>query len=167
MSPGRDIADAVSPVVGVMLMLAVTVMIAAVVSTYAGGFSGGVEKSPQSSIRVTPNPDLDRIYFEHDGGDPFTLSSIQVILRARDNKTSLSVIDVGSRIRKFEAVGSSGGNGDTTIKAGDVFFIEGDDAGSGSGMQFGSMILTNNTKISWFVVDKETSKTISMGEFYL
>ena len=57
-----------------MLMLAVTVMIAAIVSTYAGGFSGGAEKSPQSSIRATPelaqnnNP---KIYFEHEGGDPF------------------------------------------------------------------------------------------------
>ena len=151
-----------------MLMLAVTVMIAAVVSTYAGGFSGGAEKSPQSSIRVTPDLNLHRIYFEHDGGDPFTLSSIQVVLRARDNKTSLSANDAGgSKVRNFTAVGTSGSTSDTTIKAGDTFFIEGDDFGSGSGIQFGSMILTNNTKITWLVVDKETSKTISMGEFYL
>ena len=53
MRPDSNPTDAVSPVVGVMLMLAVTVMIAAIVSTYAGGFSGGAEKSPQSSIRVT------------------------------------------------------------------------------------------------------------------
>ena len=124
-------------------------MIAAVVSTYVGGFSGGAEKSPQSTIRVTPNLGQDRISFEHDGGDPFMLSSVNVVLRANDNKTSLSLNDAGgSFVRKFEAVGSSGGNADTTIKAGDAFFIEGDDFGSRSGIQFGSMILTNNTKIT-------------------
>jgi FlaG/FlaF family flagellin (archaellin) len=151
-----------------MLMLAVTVMIAAIVSTYAGGFSGGAEKSPQSSLRATPDLGQHRIYFEHNGGDPFTLSSIDVVLRAGDNKTSLSTVDAGgSKLRTFAEVGSTGGSTDMTVKAGDTFFIEGDDLGSGTGMQFGSMILTNNTKITWLVVDKETSKTISMGEFYL
>ncbi|MDO9033880.1 MAG: type IV pilin N-terminal domain-containing protein [Methanoregula sp.] len=165
MRPGKNHADAVSPVVGVMLMLAVTVMIAAIVSTYAGGFSGGAEKSPQSSIRVTPNVALHRIYFEHNGGDPFTLRSINVILRSGDNKTSLSALDAGgSKIKAFEEVGDSG---DTALKAGDTFFIEGEGTGSDAGIKFGSMILTNNTKITWLVVDKETSKTISMGSFFL
>ena len=151
-----------------MLMLAVTVMIAAVVSTYAGGFSGGSEKSPQSSIRVTTDLDLHRIYFEHNGGDPFTLRSINVILRSGDNKTSLSALDAGDgRVVAFEEVGGGGNSTDTTIKAGDSFFIEGTDSGSGSGIQFGSMILTNNSKTTWLVVDKETGKTISIGEFYL
>ncbi|MDO8873464.1 MAG: type IV pilin N-terminal domain-containing protein [Methanoregula sp.] len=155
---------AVSPVVGVMLMLAVTVMIAAVVSTYAGGFSGGADKSPQSSIRVIPNINEHRIYFDHSGGDPFTLNSIEVVLRARDNKTSLSVLDIGGKVIKFDEVGSTS-IGDKTIQAGDTFFIEG--IGSDTGMKFGSMILINNTKISWLVIDKETSKTIALGSFYL
>ncbi len=151
-----------------MLMLTVTVMIAAIVSTYAGGFSGSAEKSPRSSIRVTPNLDLHRIYFEHDGGDPFALSSIEIVLRSGDNKTTLSAIDAGGgKVRAFEEVGSSGGGGDTAVRAGDTFFIEGEDLGSGTGIQFGSMILTNNSRITWLVVDKETGKTISMGSFYL
>jgi FlaG/FlaF family flagellin (archaellin) len=151
-----------------MLMLAVTVMIAAIVSTYAGGFSGGAEKSPQSSIRVTTDLLQDRIYFEHNGGDPFTLSSINVILRTNENKTSLSAIDAGSsKVLAFEKVGNNGGSSDTTIKAGDTFFIKGEDLEDHTGMKFGSMILTNNTKITWLVVDKETSKTISMGSFFL
>jgi FlaG/FlaF family flagellin (archaellin) len=154
-----------------MLMLAVTVMIAAIVSTYAGGFSGGAEKSPQSTIRATPVLDTlhPRIYFEHNGGDPFTLRSIEIVLRSGDNKTSFSALDTGdtdtSRVRAFEEVGSTGS--DTTVKAGDTFFVEGTDFGSGTGMRFGSMILTNTTKTTWLVVDKETSKTIAMGEFYL
>jgi FlaG/FlaF family flagellin (archaellin) len=155
-----------------MLMLAVTVMIAAIVSTYAGGFSGGAEKSPQSSIRATPDLEHSEINFEHNGGDPFLLSSINVVLRSGDNKTSLSVADAGgSKVRNFTEVGNSGGNSDATIKAGDTFYIKGfgipDNNGINTGMQFGSMILTQNSRISWLVVDKETGKTISMGEFYL
>ena len=168
MRSNRDPADAVSPVVGVMLMLAVTVMIAAIVSTYAGGFSGGTDKSPQSSIRATPDLVLHRIYFEHNGGDPFSLRSVNVVLRAGDNKISFSAIDAGgSKVKRFEEVGSAGSSSDQTIKAGDSFFIEGGDAGSGTGIQFGSMVLTNTSKITWIVVDRETGKSISMGEFYL
>ena len=92
------------------------------------------------------------------------LSSINVVLRSGDNKISLSADDAGgSKVRNFTEMGNSGRNSDTTIKAGDTFFIEGWDFGSGTGMQFGSMILTNNTQITWLVVDKETGKTISMG----
>ena len=151
-----------------MLMLAVTVMVAAIVSTYAGGFSGGAEKSPQSSIRATPNLLQDRIYFEHNGGDPFMLSSVKVILRESDNSTSLSANDAGTTLAAvFREVGNTGDSSDTTIQAGDTFFIQAANGDNQTWMKFGSMILTNNTKITWFIVDKETSRTISTGMFYL
>jgi archaeal type IV pilus assembly protein PilA len=147
-----------------MLMLAVTVMIAAIVSAFAGGFSDSGEKSPQSSIRVTPNLDQNHhnLSFEHNGGDPFTLSSIKIVLRAGDNSTTLSTSDIGGKVNAFEEVG---GGKDTTIKAGDIFVIEG--YPSGASTRFGSMILPDNARITWLVVDKETSKTISMGSFFL
>ena len=44
---------AVSPVVGVMLMLVVTIIIAAVVSAFAGGLATGKEKAPQASLDDT------------------------------------------------------------------------------------------------------------------
>jgi archaeal type IV pilus assembly protein PilA len=43
-------ASAVSPVVGVMLMLVVTIIIAAVVSAFAGGLGGSQTKTPQATI---------------------------------------------------------------------------------------------------------------------
>lgn len=43
---------AVSPVVGVMLMLAITVMIAAIVSAAAGGLSGTEKKAPSAILEV-------------------------------------------------------------------------------------------------------------------
>ena len=42
--------DAVSPVIGVMLMLVVTIIIAAVVSAYSGGLTKTEEKAPTASI---------------------------------------------------------------------------------------------------------------------
>jgi FlaG/FlaF family flagellin (archaellin) len=44
--------DAVSPVVGVMLMLVVTIIIAAVVSAFAGGIAGETRQAPTASLDV-------------------------------------------------------------------------------------------------------------------
>jgi len=45
--------DAVSPVVGVMLMLAITVMIAAIVSAAAGGLSSTEKKAPSAILDIS------------------------------------------------------------------------------------------------------------------
>ena len=160
--------NAVSPVVGVMLMLSVTVLIAALVSTYAGGFSGSVEKTPKSTIRAVPDLSRDRISFEHNGGDPFLLSSIKIVLQEHDNKTAFSFNDAGSSlVRNFSEVGSGSNVIDSTIQAGDMFFADGEGIGSHTGMRFGDVILKNDTQVTWLVVDKASGKTISMGSFIL
>ncbi|HON81217.1 MAG TPA: type IV pilin N-terminal domain-containing protein [Methanoregulaceae archaeon] len=82
--------DAVSPVVGVMLMLVVTIIIAAVVSGFAGGLAGGAKTAPQASIKVktgygfdTNGVNLDKnnfdISFEHLSGDPIPTKDIEII----------------------------------------------------------------------------------------
>ena len=45
--------DAVSPVIGVMLMLVVTIIIAAVVSAFATGLGGDTEMAPTAALDVT------------------------------------------------------------------------------------------------------------------
>ena len=45
--------NAVSPVIGVMLMLVVTIIIAAVVSAYSGSMAAGTGKSPNVNIRAS------------------------------------------------------------------------------------------------------------------
>jgi len=44
--------EAVSPVIGVILMIAITVVIAAVVASFAYGIIGGVAKAPNSALVV-------------------------------------------------------------------------------------------------------------------
>jgi len=72
--------DAVSPVVGVMLMLVVTIIIAAVVSAFAGGLGSGSEKLQQVQIRATYSQ-ADGMTIEHLGGDAIATISTNVIVR--------------------------------------------------------------------------------------
>jgi hypothetical protein len=81
--------DAVSPVVGVMLMLVVTIIIAAVVSMYAGGMSTGTDKASQVQIRATYSQS-DGLKIEHMGGDAIATSPTSVWVRCSDTFGSAS-----------------------------------------------------------------------------
>ncbi|MDP3563695.1 MAG: type IV pilin N-terminal domain-containing protein [Methanoregula sp.] len=159
--------EAVSPVVGVMLMLAVTIMIAAVVSTFAGSFSDTSEKVPQCSFKVRVNLLENRTYFDHAGGDPVSLNTIQVVFISGEKKTTLTKADVGKNCINFTQVGSDG----NTIKAGDTFYIEGETPTNTltdhSGIKYGKLVLKEETEVTWMVIDTRSSKTISMGSMYL
>jgi len=71
--------EAVSPVVGVMLMLVVTIIIAAVVSAFAGGLTETTSKAPQLSLKATYSQ-TDGLTISHQGGDAIgTLDTIVVV----------------------------------------------------------------------------------------
>ena len=72
--------DAVSPVVGVMLMLVVTIVIAAVVSAFAGGAASGTTKAPQATIQATYSQSQG-MTISHSGGDPIPLSTTTIYAR--------------------------------------------------------------------------------------
>lgn len=68
---------AVSPVVGVMLMLVVTILIAAVVSAFAGGLAQNQGKTPQSQISGTYSQSRG-MTISNDGGDVLSATDIQI-----------------------------------------------------------------------------------------
>ncbi|MBN2734078.1 MAG: type IV pilin N-terminal domain-containing protein [Methanomicrobiaceae archaeon] len=80
-------SEAVSPVVGVMLMLVVTIIIAAVVSGSAGGLAGNTKAAPQASIDVDIeyNTDLgmdmtgSRVTFTLMSGDSIPTKDLAII----------------------------------------------------------------------------------------
>ncbi|MDI9633023.1 MAG: type IV pilin N-terminal domain-containing protein [Methanolinea sp.] len=142
--------DAVSPVVGVMLMLVVTIIIAAVVSGFAGGLAGESRKAPQASIKVSPaiesikdtntanwQPDYpanftakNGLLFEHAGGDGFALNEIAVQIQSQDAKYTISLADdvpdstclpAGTTKYLVEV-----GSGDGFIASGDKFMLYAD-----------------------------------------
>lgn len=106
---------AVSPVVGVMLMLVVTIIIAAVVSAFAGGMGSEQHKTPQTTMTVksviqsiggttaptspyaltypTDYTAANGLMFENTGGDAFSLSDIEIQLQYQDTKYTLKPDD--------------------------------------------------------------------------
>lgn len=67
--------DAVSPVVGVMLMLVVTIIIAAVVATFASGLVDTQSIAPQAMIEATYSQS-GGMTISHAGGDALSLAGL-------------------------------------------------------------------------------------------
>ena len=51
--------DAVSPVIGVILMVAITVILAAVIGTFVLGLGSNVQENPQMSMSISQGQDAD------------------------------------------------------------------------------------------------------------
>jgi len=75
--PGED---AVSPVIGVMLMLVVTIIIAAVVSGFAGGLTGSQAAAPQATIQAEYSQSQG-MKICHTGGDVLKTKEIGITIR--------------------------------------------------------------------------------------
>lgn len=88
--------DAVSPVIGVMLMLVVTVVIAAVVVVFSTGLAGSTATTPSALLEVEYiqmsdmgeylpafNGQMANFGIKHKGGDPIPLKDIQITIEQR------------------------------------------------------------------------------------
>lgn len=84
----RNHEDGVSPVVGVMLMLVVTIIIAAVVSAFAGGMGSSQSKTPQVSLSAEYSISNGmKIY--HNGGDVLTIGDFKILIKPSKNFDSI------------------------------------------------------------------------------
>ena len=68
--------EAVSPVVGVMLMLVVTLIIAAIVSGFAGSLTHSVSTTPQAIVTAEYSQ-ANGMIITHSGGDSLPLSNVK------------------------------------------------------------------------------------------
>jgi flagellin-like protein len=100
--------EAVSPVIGVILMVAITVILAAVIAAFVFNMGGGAEKAPTSSITAANNPDTPAydLKINHKGGDTlkggdWKLSVVKADGSAPEfvNSASGSDLGVGMQIR--------------------------------------------------------------------
>lgn len=72
--------DAVSPVIGVMLMIVVTVVIAAIVSSFAGGMSNSQDAAPTAAIQcsiVKESADNTVMTLKHVSGDSLNTANLR------------------------------------------------------------------------------------------
>lgn len=74
--------DAVSPVIGVMLMLVVTIVIAAVVAAFAGGIATDTEPSP--SVVLNAEAYTDRVIIQSLTGDRLEFDKLDVMVYKED-----------------------------------------------------------------------------------
>ena len=81
---GSTGTDAVSPVVGVMLMLVVTIIIAAVVSAFSGGLSSSQAKVPQATIQASYSQSGGMTIY-HNGGDALGVGEFKILLTPAKN----------------------------------------------------------------------------------
>jgi len=115
----------VSPVIGVILMVAITVILAAVIGTFVLDLGNNAGKSaPSASLAVTTNINANNVTISHKGGDGLDSSQTRVVVKIGDKKqtfdpTSNSVVlSVGSEATINVTDGSGGShidwNGDGT-----------------------------------------------------
>ncbi len=168
--------DAVSPVIGVMLMIVVTVIIAAVVSAFTGGIGIEEHKVPNAALEVTPDLDGNgTIEFHQEGGSVLDIDEILVQLECEGRTITLSNGDTMTGHANFSYITELGGRADGYIDAGDRFILTPDknDAVNKcfvfqtSTMAANNFTVPYNSRVSYLVLDKNSGKAIQMGEFRL
>jgi flagellin-like protein len=124
--------DAVSPVIGVILMVAITVILAAVIAAFVFGLGGQQVAAPTVSITAANNPDTtDKdIKIQHKGGDMLKSNDWKLSIVGVGNTTNFTLgegdLSVGAQIiAGTETTGVNGSNvsnrnvtGGTNITAG-------------------------------------------------
>ena len=79
----------VSPVIGVILMVAITVILAAVIGTFVLGLGDSLQQAPQSTINVEDASDAYNstssnatavFDINQDGGDPISLNNVRIVI---------------------------------------------------------------------------------------
>lgn len=97
---GREAPDrGVSPVIGVILMVAITVVLAAVIATFVLDLGGtGGDPAPSASLTVSIDARQDSLNVVHRGGDPLDASQTRVVLVNESSGTRVSWASTADRI---------------------------------------------------------------------
>ena len=142
----------VSPVIGVMLMLVATVILAAVVSSFAGSLPSDESKAPQLSISAEAKSG-DSIIVHHESGDPIYLGSIEV----RTFIPEGTYADMSYKVDMSKVTEIGNGNG--VIETGESFKINWNDAFATSA--WGLMAPNPGEKVTVEIYEKGGDKPIT------
>lgn len=101
----QDNERAVSPVIGVILMVAITVILAAVIGTFVLGLGDSIgNNAPTAQLNADLN-NSDTVTVEHRGGDSLEGENLQVIIN-EDNRfafNSSDTFEVGESQKVFNS----------------------------------------------------------------
>jgi flagellin-like protein len=119
----------VSPVIGVILMVAITVILAAVIATFVLGLGEQVSQTaPQASIDFNYDSQEGNISISHDGGDTIEAQNLLVTsdgaVFTRANGTSNNVDDSA---KSFAVLGNFGETSEITAGSNVIITNDGND----------------------------------------
>ena len=113
--------EAVSPVVGVMLMLVVTLIIAGVVSAFGGGLVSTTSATPQASITNSLTYQ-DVLKVQHNGGDSIATNAFDLKAKIETGSYKDMIFDVPLKNSTLLRTGDSIVNA-SSFQTGDVFTV--------------------------------------------
>ena len=99
---------AVSPVIGVILMVAITVILAAVIGTFVLGLGEGVQSTPQAKFNF--DYQNSNVTITHEGGDAISAAELSVSSTVSFDYVNMSTgnrSDSDSGSQTYEAMGAS------------------------------------------------------------
>lgn len=108
----------VSPVIGVILMVAITVILAAVIGTFVLGLGDSLEQAPQATLGADVNSSNETI-ISHNGGDGLATADIRIV--------------VGGSTSVDGTTATLSGDADGELNVGDTLTIDHSTAGTPSG----------------------------------
>ena len=114
--------EAVSPVIGVILMVAITVILAAVIAAFVFGMTGNVQTS--KTIAVTVGQNADNVVLTYQGGpDAVALNSLRIDVvagnsSADESKKYLYVNDNTPTVVEFKETAPADGTSFANIPVG-------------------------------------------------
>jgi len=106
----------VSPVIGVILMVAITVILAAVIGTFVLGLGDSLEQAPQAQIAVEYDSGSSNILVSHDGGDTIPVGELDIIIdggASSDFSSNAANTYDNSEFAVGDTANFAGGEGDT------------------------------------------------------
>ena len=151
--------DAISPVIGVMLMLVVTIMIAAAIAAFATGTFDDSDSSPTVMLDVR-NPSGESFDIVHTGGDPLLFKDIVVSITPMSNQDSGLTKIYQYPGEKISILGKTASE-TSVITVGDTIRVDIGAASSSSGRY------PDYTPIIWKILDAKSNQILAEGEFVI
>ena len=124
-NPFNSETRAVSPVIGVILMVAITVILAAVIGTFVLGLGDSLgDNQPMAQLSVDfdeVNSAPDTLTIEHNGGDRIESGTLNVIVTDIENDSEVSgpvnpALSVGESVTGDLESGESSGTSATDVR---------------------------------------------------
>jgi archaeal type IV pilus assembly protein PilA len=154
--------SAVSPVIGVLLMLTLTLIIAAIVNSYAGGLAETEPKAPVMTLQASYHSAYSENALEirHISGDSIPTSSIKAILRPSETFGKEALHQISQIDKKFitniSDTSLSWENGIKVFRPGDI-----------AGISYNNLTQIQNSVDTEYKITNQTISNILGKTFFL